>query len=76
MVREGRRDFVKYTFYKASTQWRQLPQQERERSKAEFAEVLAEFTDNGAIASYSLVGTRGDVDFMLWGGLAPIPTWR
>lgn len=26
----------------------------------------AEFTDNGAIASYSLVGTRGDVDFLLW----------
>ncbi len=66
MTQEGQRDFVKYTFYKLSPQWRRLPDEDRERSKAQFATVLAEFSDRMAISSYSLVGTRGDVDFMLW----------
>jgi len=66
MAQEGQRDFVKYTFYKVAPEWRRLPSGERQRSKNEFADVLAEFTDPLAISSYSLVGTRGDVDFMLW----------
>jgi chlorite dismutase len=66
MAQESKRDYVKYTFYQALPQWRQLPDADRERSKAEFADVLAEFSDRVALSSYSLVGTRGDVDFMLW----------
>lgn len=66
MTQETKRDFVKYTFYKGLPQWRQLPDAERERSKNEFADVLAEFSDRVALSSYSLVGTRGEVDFMLW----------
>ncbi len=63
---QGRRDFVKYSFYKVSPEWRRLPESQRSQSKSEFAEVLAEFSGRIAMASYSLVGTRGDVDFMLW----------
>lgn len=63
---QGRRDFVKYSFYKVSPEWRRLPEAQRSQSKAEFAEVLAEFSSRVTMASYSLVGTRGDVDFMLW----------
>ena len=63
---EDARDFVKYSFYKVAPQWRQLPREQRERGKAEFAATLAEFADRIAMSSYSLVGTRGDVDFMLW----------
>ncbi len=66
MRQEGKRDFVKYTFFKVSSGWRRLALGERERSKAEFAELVAEFSDRIAMASYSLVGTRGDADFMLW----------
>ena len=66
MAQEGQRDFVKYTFYKVSPQWRRLPAEDRERSKTQFATVLAEFSDRIAISSYSLVGTRGDADFLLW----------
>ena len=60
------RDFVKYSFYKVAPEWRRLPPAERERSKEEFAATLAEFSDRVALSSYGLVGTRGDVDFMLW----------
>ena len=66
MVQQGRRDFVKYTFFKVAPEWRRLPSQERADSKAEFAAVVSEFSDQVTSASYSLVGTRGDVDLLLW----------
>jgi chlorite dismutase len=66
MAQEGRRNFVKYTFYKVAPEWRRLSESDRQRSKDEFAGVVAEFADRIAMSSYSLVGTRGDVDFMLW----------
>lgn len=66
MAQEGKRDFVKYSFFKVAPQWRRLPTEERDRGKAEFAGVVEEFADRMSLASYSLVGTRGDVDFLLW----------
>ena len=66
MTEEAKRDFVKYSFFKVDPQWRRLPAKERQDSKAQFAEVLGEFSDRVSLSSYSLVGTRGDVDFMLW----------
>ena len=66
MQSEGRRDFVKYSFFKVDPQWRQLSPGERAHSKKEFDEVVAEFSDRVTLASYSLTGTRADVDFMLW----------
>lgn len=66
MTQKRKGDFVKYSFFKVSPEWCRLPEAARERSKIEFAEVVAEFSDRGRMATYSLVGTRGDVDFMLW----------
>ena len=66
MTQDGTRDFVRYTFYKVAPEWRRLSPGDRERDKAEFANVVAEFADRIGMASYTLVGTRGDVDFMLW----------
>ena len=66
MAQQGRRDFVKYSFFKVSPEWRRLPPGERQYSKSEFADMVAEFSDRVTMASYSLVGTRGDADFMLW----------
>lgn len=63
---QGRRDFVKHTFFKVAPEWRRLTPSEREHSKNQFAEVVAEFSDRIAIGSYSLAGTRGDADFLLW----------
>ena len=66
MAQDGRRQFVRYTFYKLNQEWRRLPQEERQRSKAEFAAVVDELSSHMTLNSYSLIGTRGDVDFMLW----------
>jgi chlorite dismutase len=49
-------------------EWRRLPLVEREEHRQEFAETLRKWCvpDTMKVLSYSLVGTRGDVDLMLW----------
>ncbi len=63
---QTRRDFVKYSLYKVDPKWRGKAENERHAGKQEFASVLDEFSDRVSISSYSLVGTRGDADMMLW----------
>ncbi|WP_229839015.1 chlorite dismutase family protein [Deinococcus piscis] len=66
------RQYLNYAFYKLDPAFRRLPQAEREEIKAEFQAAVQGWTE-GAPAekgliqrTYSLVGVRGDVDFMLW----------
>ncbi len=66
MTQDSKRHFVKYSFFKVDPQWRRLPQGEREKSKAELAAVVDEFSSQMSVKSYSLLGTRGDADFLLW----------
>ncbi len=66
MAEDGKRFFVRYSFYKVDLAWRRLPQGARESSKAEFAAVVDEFMPRMSVDSYSLMGTRGDADLMLW----------
>ena len=65
-TQDGRRDFVKHSFFKVFPEWRRLSTTDREHSKRQFAEVVAEFTGHMVLGSYSLVGTRAETDFMLW----------
>ena len=64
--REGRRQVVKFSFFKVAPGWRALPPAEREAGKEQFCGVVAEFGSRLLIRSYSLMGTRGDADFLLW----------
>ena len=57
--------FVKYTLLKIDPEWRRLSDDERQTSKKSFLNVLKENKRLG-VRCYSLVGTRGDADFMLW----------
>ena len=66
MAQQAESLYVKYTFLKVDLRWRRLPQGDRERSKEEYAAVVDEFSSQLSINSYSLMGTRGDVDMMLW----------
>jgi chlorite dismutase len=63
---KGRRQVVKFTFYRLDPAWRSLPPEERERGKAELCRAVESFGDRLLIRSYSLMGTRGDCDFLLW----------
>jgi len=58
--------YVKYTFFKVDPAWRKLSSQERESSKKQFLSSFRQSEDKVRPRSYSLVGTRGDVDFMFW----------
>jgi chlorite dismutase len=60
------RQFVKYNFFKVDPLWRRLPQAEQADNKGEFASVIEESATHMVIRSYSLVGLRGDADFLLW----------
>jgi len=57
--------FVKYTFFRLDADWRRLPDDQRRASKDEFLRELRKYEQLSPRA-YSLVGTRGDADFMLW----------
>lgn len=61
-----KQQFVNYLFYKAMPEWRHLDRTERERGKADFAEVLQQYSRRMILRTYSTVGTRADADMMLW----------
>jgi chlorite dismutase len=65
-MEKRKRQFVNYLFYKVMPQWRHLDRTERERGKADFAEILQQYSRRMILRTYSTVGTRADTDVMLW----------
>ena len=66
MADENGRQFVKYSFYSVDPAWRRLPEPERTESKRELTAVVEEAAAYMFVRSFSLVGLRGDADFLLW----------
>jgi chlorite dismutase len=64
----GRRQFLNYAFFKLDAGFRRLPSEEREAAGSEFQELTQRWSqrDDFILRTYSLVGLRGDCDFMLW----------
>ena len=64
----GARQFVNYAFYKLDPAFRRLPGEDRTRASKEFEQVVLRWAESNALIlrTYSLVGLRGDCDFMLW----------
>ena len=60
------REYLKYTFFKVNPQWRRLENDGKSLAREEFASIINRFGQQNIVASYSLIGTRGDTDFMLW----------
>jgi len=62
------RQHIRFAFYRLRPEWRLRPPAERAADREEIAALVREIGDRDGvlIRSYSLVGTRGDVDFMLW----------
>jgi chlorite dismutase len=60
------RQFVNFSFYKLDPAFRRLPNLDKENARAEFAALLALPRENLLCLSYSTVGLRPDVDFVLW----------
>ncbi|MGH7685843.1 MAG: chlorite dismutase family protein [Candidatus Dormibacteria bacterium] len=62
------RQHIRFAFYAVRPEWRLLAATERAAHREELAALVREIDerDNVLIRPYSLVGTRGDADFMLW----------
>jgi len=62
------RQHIRFAFYRVRPEWRLLSPTERAAHREELAALVRELDEreNVLIRAYSLVGTRGDADFMLW----------
>jgi chlorite dismutase len=60
------RQFVNFTFYKARPEWRLLSEGDKQRCRDQFIETVDEFRKALLINSYSTIGLRTNVDFMIW----------
>ncbi len=58
--------YVAYTLYRVDPSWRRLPVEERAAGKESFAEIVEDWAERMELRTYSLVGVRPEVDFMLW----------
>ena len=64
----GTRQFVRYAFYRVLPEWRRRSPKQREADRAELTALIEEMAarDGVVLRTYSLVGTRGDADLMIW----------
>ncbi len=62
------RQFLNYAFFKVDGAFRRLPVDERGAAADEFSALVQRWSERNdfILRSYSLVGLRGDCDFMLW----------
>lgn len=63
---QDQRQFVQFVFYQVDPAWRRLPREEREAGKRAAQAVIERFQGQMILRTYTLVGIRGDCDFMLW----------
>jgi chlorite dismutase len=63
-----RRQFLNYSFYRLDPVFRRLPAGEQRAAAAGFIDLVRQWesVDDVILRTYSLVGLRADVDFMLW----------
>lgn len=64
-MREGRQ-FLKYTFFKLLPSWRTIEPEAREIAKLDFKLAVNRYSERMIVKTFSLLGTRGDTDFMIW----------
>jgi chlorite dismutase len=63
-----RRQFLNYSFYRLDPMFRRLPSDEQRGAATDFIGLVRQWEslDDFILRTYSLVGLRADVDFMLW----------
>ena len=60
------RQFVNFTFYHARPEWRTLADGDKKQCKEEFVATVEEFRRQLLVHTYSTIGLRTNVDFMIW----------
>jgi chlorite dismutase len=62
----AQRQLVSYSFFKVDPAWRLRSDEQRCADKRSLVEAVDHFADDLLVRTYSTVGTRGDVDFLIW----------
>jgi chlorite dismutase len=62
----AQRQLVSYSFFKVDPAWRLRSDEQRCADKRGLVEAVEHFADDILVRTYSTVGTRGDVDFLIW----------
>ena len=60
------RQLVGFSFYKLDPAWRRLPKAAKHDQTGELLSVVNHFSKKLMVLTYSLVGMRPDVDFLIW----------
>ena len=60
------RQLVGFSFYKVDPAWRRLPKATRHKQGGELLGVVNRYAKKLLLLTYSLVGLKADVDFLLW----------
>lgn len=60
------RQFVNFTFYGARPDWRLLSDADKQDCKTEFVSSFEQYRSHLLLHTYSTVGLRTSVDFMIW----------
>ncbi|MGH7666267.1 MAG: chlorite dismutase family protein [Candidatus Dormibacteria bacterium] len=60
------RQLVRFAFYQVMPEWRRLEAAQKAEQRRELAQVLHRHNARLLVRTYSLVGTRGDADLMIW----------
>jgi chlorite dismutase/DNA-binding Lrp family transcriptional regulator/nitrite reductase/ring-hydroxylating ferredoxin subunit len=60
------RQVVRFAFYRVTREWFALPADKAQAARAELADVVRRFGERILLRAYSLVGTKGDTDLMIW----------
>ncbi len=64
--KQTKRQYVRFAFYKIDPQWRRLSPDEQIAQKIEFIEMIETFNRRMLLRPYTLMGTRADVELLLW----------
>jgi chlorite dismutase len=74
--RDVEKRYLKYTFFKVAREWRFLEGGIREECRTEFLEVLRKEEESVDLSFFSLVGIRGDADFMILASSAGLDAFQ
>ena len=60
------RQYVNFRFFQIEPVWRRLAENEKQKGKKEFIEVVERYQKSMIINCYSLIGIRAEAAFMIW----------
>lgn len=64
--RQGKRQYVRFAFYKVDPLWRRRPADTQAEQKCELLETIESFHRRMLLRPYTLMGTRADAELLLW----------